>query len=199
MNNNNIKYEDLDFEVLPDKDFVKIKYNNKIIKITTPNLRCPFGIKEFKYNEEDLTRYSFSLSFDKIETNDENKKLYEFIKDLESHVNKYIKNKKNLYCQDIRKKIFKSFTSKLYVKDNYSPLFNLDIKNNTKIYLDDEDNKITYEELLEKDLNNSYMKCEIICNGIWINNKKFGISWKVNKIIIEDLPDYEDKYINFLF
>lgn len=38
---NNIEYEDLTFEVLPDKDFVRIRYNNKIIKITTPKLRCP--------------------------------------------------------------------------------------------------------------------------------------------------------------
>lgn len=195
---NNIKYEDLTFEVLPDKDFVRIRYNNKIIKITTPKLRCPFGIKEFKYNENDITRYSFALSFDKMETNKENENLYKFIKDLEKHVIKYIKNKKNLYYQDIKKKIFKQFSSKIYEKENYSPLFNLDIKDNVRV-IDEENDTITYEELVEKDLENSYIKCEISCNGIWINNNKFGISWKVNKIIIEDLSNYEDPYVNFVF
>jgi hypothetical protein len=185
---NNIIYEDILFEVLPNEDFVKIKYDNKLIKITTPKLRCPFGIKEFKYNKEDLlTRYSFSLSFDKLETNKKNKELYEFIKDLEKYVIKYIKSKK----------IFKSYVSKIYIKEDYPPIFNLDIKNNTNIFLNNEN--LQYEELVKKDLGNSYMICEIICNGIWINNKNFGISWSVYKIIIEELQEYENKYINFLF
>jgi hypothetical protein len=204
LNNTNIykmDYEDLVFEPLKE-DFIKILYKDKIFKITTPTLRCPFGIKEFKYNKEDLlSRYSFSLSLDKINIDERNKKFYEFIKEFENSIYKFVKSKKEIYYQDLHKKKFpKAFSSKIYEKVGYSPLFNLDLKSDTKIYLSSEE-EISYEDLLKKNLNNFYTSCEIICNGIWINDKKFGISWKVSKLFIKDIEkdDNEEKYINLVF
>ena len=204
LNNTNIykmDYEDLVFEPLKE-DFIKILYKDKIFKITTPTLRCPFGIKEFKYNKEDLLpRYSFSLSLDKINIDERNKKFYEFIKEFENSIYKFVKSKKEIYYQDLHKKKFpKTFSSKIYEKVGYSPLFNLDLKSDTKIYLSSEE-EISYEDLLKKNLNNFYTSCEIICNGIWINDKKFGISWKVSKLFIKDIEkdDNEEKYINLVF
>jgi hypothetical protein len=163
-----MNYEDLSFEIVKE-DFVKIKYKDKIFKITTPILRCPFGIKEFKYNEEDLlSRYSFSLSLDKLNIDEKNKKIYEFIKEFETYIYNYVKSKKEIYYQDLHKRrLPKTFTSKLYEKIGYSPLFNLDLKSDTNIYLFEEE--ISYEDFLKRKLNNFYVICEIICNGIWIN------------------------------
>lgn len=188
------KYEDLEFEILDDEKFVKIRYNNMILEIETPMLRCPFGIKVF---EDTNKRYSFSLSFDKMDINERNKKFYQFIKDLENYIYKYIKNNRNMYYQDIKKKISRSFSSKIVEKNGYAPLLNLNIKNTTKIYLNNEET--TCQDLIIRKSSNFYTTCEIICNGIWISSNKFGVSWEVTKISIEDIKNDNSEIIKFSF
>jgi hypothetical protein len=113
---NEIKYN-------KEKDFVKVKYKNKIIDIETPLLRIPFGIKKID------SRYLLQISIDNKDENERNNDFLMFINMLESHA------KENLY-RDFKNK---QFISKIYHKEGYSPLIGLELKNNTEIINDNQE------------------------------------------------------------
>lgn len=155
-----IKYEYLD-------NFIKIKYENTIINIETPIIKIPFGIKSSLYNDQYYLQFSVN--------NEENKKVMNFIylleKDLKDKLQNNFKDKK--------------FTSRIYFKENRSPLITLDLKKNT-IILNNKNNEIDIDQYIEQSflavINFTY-------TGIWYNNIKYGMSLKINKIFIKQNYD----------
>ena len=77
INNNDFNLQNIKFVDNSEK-FIRIYYNDTFLKITTPILKVPFGIKKFKYNNNysDKERYSISMSINNIQ----NIVFYNFLK-----------------------------------------------------------------------------------------------------------------------
>lgn len=164
-----------EIQYLKENDFVKVRYKNKIIDIETPLLRIPFGIKQID------SRYLLQLSIDDKDKNEKNSDFLMFINMLESHV------KENLY-KDFKNK---QFVSKIYHKDKYPPLVGLELKYNTEI-MDDNKNRVTINEYLNESFSATI---DFSYNGIWFNENRYGLSFKINKIIIKDIKDPKIKFV----
>jgi hypothetical protein len=164
-----------EIQYLKENDFVKVRYKNKIIDIETPLLRIPFGIKQID------SRYLLQLSIDDKDKNEKNSDFLMFINMLESHV------KENLY-KDFKNK---QFVSKIYHKDKYPPLVGLELKYNTEI-MDDNKNRVTINEYLNESFSATI---DFSYNGIWFNENRYGLSFKINKIIIKDIKDPKIKIV----
>jgi len=161
-----------EIEYLKENDFVKVKYKNKIIDIETPLLRIPFGIKQID------SRYLLQLSIDK---NEKNGDFLMFINMLENHV------KENLY-KDFKNK---QFVSKIYHKDKYPPLVGLELKSNTDI-IDENQNKLSINEYLNERFSATI---DFSYNGVWFNENRYGLSFKINKIIIKNIKEAKIKIV----
>lgn len=164
-----------EIQYLKENDFVKVRYKNKIIDIETPLLRIPFGIKQID------SRYLLQLSIDDKDKNEKNSDFLMFINMLESHV------KENLY-KDFKNK---QFVSKIYHKDKYPPLVGLELKYNTEI-MDDNKNRVTINEYLNESFSATI---DFSYNGIWFNENRYGLSFKINKIIIKDIKEPKIKIV----
>lgn len=165
---NEIKY-------FKEKDFVKVKYKSKIIDVETPLLRIPFGIKQID------SRYLLQLSIDDKDKNEKNNDFLMFINMLESHV------KENLY-KDFKNK---QFVSKIYHKEKYPPLIGLELKNNTEI-TDENQNRLSINEYLNESFS---AKIDFSYNGVWFNENRYGLSFKINKIIIKHIKEQKIKIV----
>lgn len=164
-----------EIQYLKENDFVKVRYKNKIIDIETPLLRIPFGIKQID------SRYLLQLSIDDKDKNEKNSDFLMFINMLESHV------KENLY-KDFKNK---QFVSKIYHKDKYPPLVGLELKYNTEI-MDDNKNRVSINEYLNESFSATI---DFSYNGIWFNENRYGLSFKINKIIIKDIKEPKIKIV----
>jgi hypothetical protein len=164
-----------EIQYLKENDFVKVRYKNKIIDIETPLLRIPFGIKQID------SRYLLQLSIDDKDKNEKNSDFLMFINMLESHV------KENLY-KDFKNK---QFVSKIYHKDKYPPLVGLELKYNTEV-MDDNKNRVTINEYLNESFSATI---DFSYNGIWFNENRYGLSFKINKIIIKDIKEPKIKIV----
>ncbi len=164
-----------EIQYLKENDFVKVRYKNKIIDIETPLLRIPFGIKQID------SRYLLQLSIDDKDKNEKNSDFLMFINMLESHV------KENLY-KDFKNK---QFVSKIYHKDKYPPLVGLELKYNTEI-MDGNKNRVSINEYLNESFSATI---DFSYNGIWFNENRYGLSFKINKIIIKDIKEPKIKIV----
>lgn len=158
-----------------EKDFVKVKYKNNIIDVETPLLRVPFGIKQID------SRHLLQVSIDDKDKNKKNDDFLMFINMLERHV------KENLY----REFKNKQFVSKIYYKEEYPPLIGLELKNNTEI-INENQKRLS----INKYINESFSaKIEFSYNGVWFNENRYGLSFKINKIIINDIKEQKIKIV----
>jgi len=173
---------------------IPIKYDETIFKITTPLLRIPFGIgiSEIENNKQ----YKIALSFDDINNNKNISDFYEFIKNIENHVkdevfeNQEFLQKGNNKNKKSKEVIDEFFSSKLYENDKYAPLFALNLRinteySNTDLYHNSRENKLLIHDNMNFDKTKGCtVKCEISCTNLWISGGKYGISWKVDNVII---------------
>lgn len=140
-------------------------------------MRIPFGIKKID------SRYLLQVS---IDNNEKNNDFLMFINMLERH------SKENLYI-DFKNK---SFISKVYHKKDikeYPPLIGLELKNNTKI-INENQETLSINDYIEKSF---LAKIEISYNGVWFNENRYGLSLKINKIIIKN--EIKEKKIKITF
>lgn len=158
-----------------EKDFVKVKYKNKIIDIETPLLRIPFGIKKID------SRYLLQVSIDDKDKNESNNDFLMFINMLESHA------KENLY-RDFKNK---QFISKVYHKEKYPPLIGLELKNNTEI-INENQERLSINNYINESFS---AKIDFSYNGIWFNENRYGLSFKINKIMINDIKEQKIKIL----
>lgn len=163
--------------------FIKVKYDDTFLLIETPYMRIPFGIKELNFNNK--KSYKFQISINE-EYNIKSRKLLEFIIKIEKHAKDKIKDL--TFVKD------KTFISRIYVGKN-SPLMTLDIKEDT-IFRDKNNNII----LLKDYVNKSFMaNISFVYTGVYYGTKNWGLSFKVNEIIVDRKDENEEKITIFNF
>lgn len=148
------------------KGIIDIKYKNSILTIETPMLKIPFGIRKINGYEKYFLQISIDNKYEK------NKDFITFMYMLEKHAKEKVSN----ICK--RKKYSTSF----YHKDNFPPLINLYLKKNTKI-INDKDDILSLKNYLNKSFK---AKIEFNYEGIWYNDNKYGLSFKIEKIKIKE-------------
>lgn len=162
-----ITYENIEKE--SEKGIIIIRYKNKCIDIETPLLEIPFGIKKFNEYEN----YFLQLSVDnKYEKNND---FMTFIHMLEKHG----KENTNKICKG------KNYCTRIYCKNNFPPLINLDFKKNTKI-INYNNETLSLNNYLNKKF---FAIIEFNYEGIWYNKDKYGLSFKIEKIKIKEKED----------
>ena len=166
-------------------NFIYINYNNTILILEVLSVRVPFGIKDYSYN--DKTFYYIQISIDKNNLRLNN--LLNFIINLEDNAKEYIKDyslkDKSLFNN-------KKFISKIYDGNN-DPLIRLDFKENT-LFKNNLDEDLSLNNYLNKGLIGSLT---FSYNGIYIGDKSYGLSFKINQLIIQ--KDYNKEKTIFTF
>jgi hypothetical protein len=168
-------------------NFYNIIYNSPTVILNnlmfeTPWMDVPFGICQYNNNDEkQKNKYYIDLSFNSYNVNDELHNFYNCMNDIDDFVidflyqNKHelglIGNVESYYSKQIR-----------FNKNNnsYPPTLKLKIfKGITKIF-NNEHNLVNFDSFVKP---GSKSKAYIKCNGLWVFNNKFGMSWKVMKLI----------------
>lgn len=149
--------------------YVNIKYyNNLLLYLTTPKMKCLFGINKSSSN-------SFQMNLQFTNLNDQKmKSFFNFIKNIELLCMKHLEidESDNLFVSQIKYDKNNKYEPNLSVKVPFS--YN---KFNTELYSDYSD---TVNIL---NINNFQdMECDIYIDKIWKLNNKYYMKWKV-KII----------------
>jgi hypothetical protein len=159
----------------------------------TPWMDAPFGICQYN-NDKDKSegKYHLDLSFNGHTHDPEIKNFFRVIENLDNFIINFIDNYQD--CLGITNKNGYKYNHQLrYNKNNpkYPPTFKLKIfEKNTKVV-----------DLYGKEVNNfneyiqpnSRVQALIRCNGLWCYDNKWGLSWKVCKIVVKHLdflPEY---------
>lgn len=157
-------YENIEKE--NKKGIINVKYKNQSVNIETPILKIPFGIRKFNEYEKYFLQVSVD---DKYEKNND---FMNFIYMLEKHA---VENVNNI-CRG------KKYSTRIYHKENFPPLINLDLKGNTKIINDNGDTLF-----IKNHLSKSFSAIiEFNYEGIWYNENKYGLSFKIENIKIKE-------------
>lgn len=148
------------------KNFTNI-FNNqdKIIKIKTPKLKCPFGI-EFEYN-----KYLVKLELTDIKNNTEINEFNEIMQSYIKEIQEYMENSNLIYSDFIRYSEKYDPLMKFYLPVRYDK-FEVDFYKNGSL--------TTF-----KDINkNDYLQLEMELTSIWKLKNKYGLNFKLKKIFI---------------
>ncbi len=159
----------------------------------TPWMDAPFGICQYN-NDKDKSegKYHIDLSFNGYNYDPEIKNFYRVIENLDNFIVSFIDNYQD--CLGITNKNGYKYNHQLrYNKNNpkYPPTFKL------KIF--EKDTKVV--DLYGKEVNNfneyiqpnAKVQALIRCNGLWCYDNKWGLSWKVCKIVVKH-PDFLPEY-----
>lgn len=186
-------------KVIKDGKHIDINYKvNEILTLSsiillTPVMNIPFGIKKYNnYSEENEIKYYLDLSFNGMHDRKEIKDFYSLIKNLDNFIIDYLftnQDKFNLNYKN-KKDLQENYISQIRNDNNHnlnlSPTFKIKLSENkknglsTQIYYKKKKIKKICENIIKK----CNVKCIIKCNGIWINGKKIGVTWKAEKINI---------------
>lgn len=166
-----------------DNNFIKVKYNDTFLLIETPFMRIPFGIKELNFNNK--KNYNFQISINE-DYDIKSKKLLEFIIKIEKHAKDKIKDLS--FVKD------KTFISRIYVGKN-SPLITLDIKDDT-IFKDKYNNIVLLKDYVNK---NFIASISFVYTGVYYGTKNWGLSFKVDEIIVDIKKEKEENITIFNF
>lgn len=165
-------------------NFIYVKYNKTILTFNVSSARIPFGIKDYLYKDKTSYHIQFSIDKNNLKLNN----LLNLIINLEEDANK------NIYYYSLLDKTLKDkqFVSRIY-NGNNDPLIRLDLKEDT-IFKNKLDEELPLNNYLNKriisTINFSY-------NGIYIGNKTYGLSLKINEIIV--IEDYNKEETIFEF
>lgn len=168
-------------------NFYNIIYNSPTIVLNnlifeTPWMDVPFGICQYNNNDEkQKNKYYIDLSFNNFNTNEELNNFHNCMNDIDDFIidflyqNRHdmglIGNVESYYSKQIR--FNKNNT-------NYPPTLKLKIfKGITKIF-NTEHSPVNFDSFVKP---GSKAKAYIKCNGLWVFNNKFGMSWKVMKLV----------------
>lgn len=165
-------------------NFIYVKYNKTILTFNVLSARIPFGIKDYLYKEK--TSYHIQISIDKNNIRLNN--LLNLIVNLE----KDAKEKFNNYSLEDKSLNDKQFISRIY-NGNNDPLIRLDLKEDT-IFKNKLDEELPLNNYLNKRIISSV---NFSYNGIYIGTKTYGLSLKINEIIV--IEDYNKEETIFEF
>lgn len=165
-------------------NFIYVKYNETILIFKVLSIRIPFGIKDYSYKGK--TSYHIQISIDKNNIRLNN--LLNLIVNLE----KDAKEKFNNYSLEDKSLNDKQFVSRIY-NGNNDPLIRLEFKENT-IFKNNLDEVLPLNNYLNKRIISSV---NFSYNGIYIGNKSYGLSLKINEIVMMDEPKKDETIFSF--
>jgi len=184
-----VKFET--FETSPKGNFfVPVTLNGKNIRIETPILRAPFGIKKFQ-SANGREEAALTLAFE-LNTADPSNKMLTFLQALEEKVVKHTAENAEALFPHLADKspehIQTIFRSSLRPpkEPKFSPLWRLKIPINVHrpaefFYKED---KIPLEEVV----NHTRLTSVVEMKGIWVLPEAFGISWVLLQSKVEEIP-----------
>ena len=209
----NVDFEKLTYSPVKTLDSgaksIYISYDNKPLIIQTPRMYAPFGMSKFDKGTEILEndKYSLQLAFKELDTNPSVKKFFDMlIKFDEKLIDDGVKESKNwfkkTYVKDVLKELFTNSITFSKEKETgeitnkYPPNFRLNIPTvNGKIKPDCYD--ITKEKIeLDTIKKGSTVSAIIKCSGIWMAGSKFGCSWKVMQLLVNEPTNFNGYSFN---
>jgi hypothetical protein len=148
--------------------YINIYNGTKQIKLTTPPMKCLFGLVNNYENS-----YQINLQFTNYKTDDTMNRFYKFIQNIELHQIKHIglsEENLELYLSQIQKK--EKYDPNLIVKVPFRyNKFEVECKNNMG------------EEVYLTKLPKFHMvRCDIYIDKIWKFNDSYVCKWKLNKL-----------------
>lgn len=152
----------------------------------TPWMDAPFGICQYN-NEKDKSegKYHLDLSFNGYTYDTEIKNFYRVIESIDSFIVNFIDNYQD--CLGITTKGNYKYNHQIrYNKNNqkYPPTIKLKIfENSTKVVDLYGKEIINFCEYIKP---NAKIQALIRCNGLWSYENKWGLSWKVCKITVNN-------------
>lgn len=180
---------------------VYINLNNSQFVIQTPVMTIPFGLNV--YDKGDYPKYSVEISFRDMEENYKIKGFYENIEKLEEMILDYaVKNSMAILGKKkVNREVMEAMYTPILRKSRDKETGELDGKYPTtmKLKLPFWNGKESYtmesfseekqvleipqEEAFTK---NAKIQAIIKCGGIWVVNGKFGCTWSVYKVRVEE-------------
>lgn len=187
------KMEILDVETSPKGNaFVPVNYNGLVVRMDTPSLRAPFGVKRFASNNG-REEASINLSFDDSELS---QKMLSVVKNIEQKLVQTAVEKASSWFPDWKDtseaKIRSAFRSSLRPPRDpkFSPLWRLKLKNNarpTDFYYNGE--RTSMEEVVPF----SKITSVVELRGVWVLADSFGTSWTVLNCRIDEVGKPREK------
>lgn len=152
----------------------------------TPWMDAPFGICQYN-NEKDKSegKYHLDLSFNGYTYDTEIKNFYRVIESIDTFIVNFIDNYQD--CLGITTKGNYKYNHQIrYNKNNqkYPPTIKLKIFENTTKVVDLYDEEVN--NFCEYIKPNAKIQALIRCNGLWSYENKWGLSWKVCKISVNN-------------
>jgi len=182
-NNFNIEklsIENVDFTKIKSKSkpykFISIQYDQKPLYLETPKMHCPFGVNNFEGSDR------YNISFNLIED------MENIILAIEDKiVNHIYENQIKYFSKDTfklsnLKELFNS-SIKINQNQNYSNLFKCQLDNgDSNLY-----NKTSGEEIeiTKENTMNTKIQSIIRIPGLYIMNKMYGISYKIDQMLLD--------------
>ena len=141
-----------------------ILYNDKVIHLTLPKMRIPFGIDNVGKD------YLFKLSFYKMRQNEEYQRFHDFVIELENHMRKVLDSP--------------NLKSSIFYHQRYDPNIVIKIPVNSKGGFNCEciDESGTPQNIHSLDKGEDLI-CDVVFDTIWIGQNKFNYKIKAKKIV----------------
>ena len=181
-----------------------VAYDGNPFIIQTPKMSLPFGVSMFDEKNSKLqnvskntnNKYSLEMAFKDMDTKPGVAKFYEMIESIDN----YIKSKAldNSLTWFNKKKISEEVSTDMYTHGLKHYIENGERTNKypSRIKLSvpmDKDGKFTCKaytsknqmiELTQENTKNCEAQCIIRCQGIWIINGKYGVTYKLEQILL---------------
>lgn len=192
---------------------IPINYDNEPFQIQTPNMWSPFGLTQ-SYQGYTKSPESFSLdvSFKNKDSKKSIERFYDFLVKLDAKVMQLVSEKAsslfkseidipNAFTNSIRFPMKTNQNGQKEINPDYPPVFRLPCNKKAGKFLfptfDGNKALSNLDTLQTKGVNVASI---LICNGIWCNEEKFGISWKIVQLRISPQEKTEDrKDIKYVF
>lgn len=170
-----------------------IGYQNGPLIIQTPYLKTPFGMSTYnKKDDEDepgkIVKYTIPVNLTTSTTSSAN--FLTFLKDMDKHVlDSAVENSKVWFGKQQKEKVISAFYNSMVkyskdketggVNDKYPPKFSIPVivcDNEIVNKCFNDDKEVVKLNTIEK---NTRIRVILQCTGMWLVDKKFGVSWKV--------------------
>jgi hypothetical protein len=177
---------------------IYVSFKRQPIRIQTPSCYVPFGINVYKNEDSNTESHSIDLSFDGKDHNPAMKDFYDKIRKFdEMNVEKGFEYhqswfRKKFQSKDVIEALYTTMIK--YPKDrngdittDWPPTFKFKLPMDKsgeykfEVY-DSNNNTIDIREITTK---GARMTAILKCNGIWLAGGKFGMSWKVEQLLVQ--------------
>jgi len=203
---NNITYSEIKSFGTAGARSMFVNYDNKPWALQTPKMRLPYGLSKFQEPGK-APKYNIDLSFVGMDENPKLKKFFDILQSIDEKIVSDCQKKENTLNWMKKKTISEDVVRTLYTTsikrakdketgeftDKYPPTFKAKMNywegvfkdvvvydhNGEKIENTDE----SYEQSLAKGQN---CKAIVKCGGIWFSGGKFGVTWKVALVKVDE-------------